>query len=118
MMLKLFIICILLSYAIPADAQKTIGTEAPSNPKKIIIKYGTASFYHEKFNGRQTANGEIYNSSELSAACNVLPLGTWVKITNLKNDKSVIVKINDRLHHKNPRLIDCSRLAARQLGFT
>ena len=100
-------------------AQPTsIGTEAPSSPKKIIIKYGIASFYAEKFNGRKTATGEIYNSKVLSAACNILPLRTWVKVTNLRNQKSVIVQINDRLHPKNPRIIDLSRTAARQLGYT
>ena len=96
----------------------TIGTEAPSSPKKIVIKYGIASYYAEKFNGRKTATGEIYSSAKLSAACNILPLGTWIKVTNIKNDKSVVVRVNDRLHPKNPRLIDLSRLAARQLGYT
>ena len=96
----------------------TIGTEAPSSPKKIVIKYGIASFYAEKFNGRKTANGEIYSSGKLSAACNVLPLGTWVKVTNIKNSKSVVLRINDRLHPKNPRLLDLSRMAARQLSYT
>ncbi len=85
--------------------------------KKIIIKYGTASYYAKKFDERRTANGGIYRSSEYSAACNVLPLNTWVKITNLKNERSVIVKIIDRLHARNKRLIDLSRIAARELGY-
>ena len=115
--LTLFILLYSLSPGLTAQ-QTTIGTEAPSSPKKIIIKYGVASFYAEKFNGRQTATGEIYSSAKLSAACNVLPLGTWIKVTNIKNSKSVVVRVNDRLHPKNPRLIDLSRMAARQLGYT
>lgn len=94
-----------------------IKTKAPSSPKEIIIKYGIASFYAHKFNGRKTANGNIYSSVKFTAACNVLPLGTWVKVTNIKNDKSVIVYINDRLHPKNKRLIDLSKAAAHQIGF-
>lgn len=94
-----------------------IPTRAPSSPKEIVIKYGIASFYAAKFNGRKTANGNTFNSLKFTAACNVLPLGTWVKVTNLKNERSVIVYINDRLHPKNKRLIDLSKTAAEKLGF-
>ena len=86
--------------------------------KKPVIKYGIASFYAKKFNGRQTANGEIYSSSKYTAACNVLPLGTWIKVTNLRNDKTVIVKINDRMNSKNKRLVDLSAIAAHDLAFS
>lgn len=94
-----------------------IKSGAPSSPKQIVIKYGIASFYAQKFNGRKTANGDIYNSQKYTAACNVLPLNIWAKVTNIKNDKSVIVYINDRLHHKNNRLIDLSKVAAQKLGY-
>ena len=94
-----------------------IKSPPPSSPKEIVIKYGLASFYHDKFNGRQTANGNTFNTLKYTAACNVLPLGIWVKVTNVKNDKSVIVYINDRLHPKNKRLIDLSRTAAKKLDF-
>lgn len=94
-----------------------IKSPAPSSPKEIVIKYGLASFYHNKFNGRQTANGNTFSSLKYTAACNVLPLGTWVKVTNVKNNKSVIVYINDRLHPKNKRLIDLSKTAAKKLDF-
>lgn len=82
------------------------------------IKFGTASFYADKFNGRRTANGEIYNSSKYTAACNTLPLNTWIKVTNLRNNKWVIVKINDRMHPKNKRLVDLSKIAAKKLGYS
>lgn len=94
-----------------------IKAKAPSSPKDIIIKYGIASFYAQKFNGRRTANGDIYNSLKYTAACNVLPLGIWVKVTNLKNNRSIIVYINDRLHPKNNRLVDLSKAAAEKLGY-
>lgn len=90
----------------------------PRKASKAKIQYGTASFYSNKFNGRPTATGELYDSKKFTAAHNGLPLGTWIKVTNLRNHKSVTVKINDRLHHKNPRLVDLSRAAAKKLGYT
>ena len=111
------ILIVLFSGGVAAQDSSIIKSKAPSSAKQIVIKYGTASFYHEKFNGRKTANGSIYDSKKLTAACNILPLGTWVKVTNLKNEKSVVVQINDRLHHKNMRLIDLTKTAAKQLDF-
>ena len=87
-----------------------------TNPAKI--QYGTASFYADKFEGRKTANGEIFSQKSLTAAHNSLPLGTWIRVTNLSNHKSVVVKVNDRLHHRNPRLVDLSKSAAKKLGYT
>lgn len=80
---------------------------------------GTASYYHNMFEGRKTANGEIFRQKKLTAANNFLPLGTWVRVTNTKNGKSVIVKINDRMNKRltHRRLIDMSREGARQLGY-
>ena len=79
--------------------------------------YGTASYYADKFNGRKTANGAIYSHAKMTAACNVLPLGTWIRVTNLRNKKSVVVQVNDRLHPKNKRIVDMSRSAATKLGY-
>lgn len=81
------------------------------------VQYGTASFYNNKFNGRKTANGEIFSQKKMTGAHNSLPLGTYVRVTNLRNKRSVVVKINDRLHSRNKRLIDLSKAAAQQLGF-
>jgi len=78
---------------------------------------GTASFYHDMFVGRRTANGEIYSQEKLTAAHKNLPLGTWVKVTNLSNDSTVIVRINDRMPQWNLRAIDLTEKAARQLNF-
>lgn len=90
--------------------------EVPAYRVKKVL-YGLASYYANKFEGRQTATGEIFRQGKISAACNILPLGTWIKVTNLKNGKSLKVKTNDRLHPKTRRLVDLSLLAARQLGY-
>jgi len=76
-----------------------------------------ASFYANKFNGRKTATGEIFSQGKLTCACNVLPLGTWIKVTNLRNGRSAIVKVNDRLHPKMKRIVDLTRAAAVKLGY-
>src|SRR5436190_14759291 len=81
------------------------------------ILYGTASFYANSFHGKKTANGEIFDQKKMTAACNVLPLGTWIRVTNLRNKKSVLVKTNDRLHTKMKRVVDLSRAAASKLGY-
>ncbi len=92
---------------------------AYSQAKKIppTLLYGTASFYANKFQGRKTANGETYSHSKFTAACNLVPLGTWIRVTNLSNKKSVLLKVNDRLHPKNKRVVDLSLTAARQLNY-
>ena len=100
------------------QAQKGVKDSTVSgNKKSKKILYGQASFYANKFNGRRTANGEIFSQEKLTAACNVLPLGTWIRVTNLKNGKVVVVRTNDRLHPNMRRLIDLSRTAAKQLGY-
>ena len=85
--------------------------------KKPKVLVGTASYYADKFNGRQTANGEIYDSKKMTAACNSLPLGTWIRVTNLSNNRSVVVKTNDRMHPRMKRVVDLSRAAAEKLGY-
>jgi rare lipoprotein A len=82
------------------------------------IQYGIASYYHNKFEGRKTANGEIFTQKGMTAASNTHPLNCWVRVTNSRNKKSVIVRITDRMHPKNTRLIDLSRTAAAKLGYT
>jgi len=82
------------------------------------VQYGVASFYHNKFEGRKTANGEIFSQKGMTAASNTHPLNCWVRVTNSRNKKSVILRITDRMHPKNPRLIDLSRAAAANLGYT
>lgn len=81
---------------------------------------GTASYYSAKFEGRKTATGDVFRQSKLTAASNHFKLNTLVMVTNLKNNKSVIVLINDRMHakmKKKGRVVDLSRTAAKQLDF-
>ncbi|NBO23315.1 hypothetical protein EBU94_08265 [bacterium] len=69
---------------------------------------GIASYYHNKFVGRKTASGEKFTQTKLTAACNFYELGTKLKVTNLENDSSIIVTINDRMGHKK-RIIDLTK---------
>ena len=79
--------------------------------KEKGVKTSTASYYHDKFNGRKTASGEIFDNKKLTAANKTLPFGTKVKITNLKNEKSVIVRVNDRGPFSRKRAFDLSKAA-------
>lgn len=84
-----------------------------------VIK-GIASFYSANLDGTKTATGEIFRNSKFTGASNNLKLNTWVKVTNLKNGKTVVVRINDRMHpnmKKKGRVIDLSRAAAKKLDF-
>lgn len=78
---------------------------------------GKASFYADKFEGHPTASGEKYKHSKLTAAHKTLPFGTKVKVTNLKNDLTVEVTVNDRGPYIDGRIIDLSKSAAEKLGF-
>ena len=98
--------------AAPQDTAKS----SRASVKKVF--YGQASFYANKFNGRKTANGEIFDQKKMTCACNAVKLGTWLRITNVRNGKSVIVKANDRIHPKMRRVVDLTSGAARKIGIT
>lgn len=87
------------------------------NPVTKLAK-GIASFYHDKFEGRRTATGEIFDNDKFTAASNKLQLGSYVKVTNSANGRIVYVRINDRMAASNRRLIDLASVAAEQLDFT
>jgi rare lipoprotein A len=90
---------------------------APARPNAHAYEVGTASWYGEDFEGKPTASGEPYNMFELTAAHPSLPLGTLVKVTNLRNRKAVVVRINDRGPVVDGRIIDVSYSAAKVLNF-
>ncbi len=114
MKISLFI----LFLSLQGFAQDTNLVKAPIiDSIKPVSQIGIASFYAKKFNGRKTSSGEIFNNEKLTAAHKTLKLGTYVKVRNLKNDSTVIVKINDRLPKQSKRSIDLSRNAAIQLNF-
>lgn len=78
---------------------------------------GISSYYGKDFHGKLTANGEVYDMYGLTAAHKTLPLNTIVKVTNLSNDRSLILRINDRGPYVKGRILDCSYGAAKKLGF-
>lgn len=88
-----------------------------SNFTPLETEFGVASYYADKFHGRRTANGEIYNMYGISAAHINYPLGTIVKVTNLSNKLSVVLRINDRMPDIHNRLIDLSLGAAKKLDM-
>ncbi len=93
----------------------TIALKKPAKAKPYQV--GTASWYGSDFDGRLTASGEPYNMYDLTAAHPTLPLGSWVRVTNLHNGRAVVVKVNDRGPVIPGRIIDVSYGAARALQF-
>jgi rare lipoprotein A len=89
----------------------------PAVAQKVVPKTGIASYYAQKFHGRKTASGEIFDNTAMTAAHNTLPLGTYIKVTNIRNNRWVVVKVTDRLHAANRRIVDLTQAAARKLGF-
>lgn len=82
----------------------------------VHTETGKASFYADRFQNRKTASGERYQASENTAAHRTLPFGSQVRVTNVRNGKSVVVRINDRGPHVRGRIIDLSRSAFAQIG--
>ena len=91
---------------------------SPSNVATKMAQSGVASYYGPGFHGRRTANGETFNMHAMTAAHRTLPFGTQVKVTNLANGKSAIVRVNDRGPYAHGRIIDLSVAAAKQIGST
>lgn len=94
----------------------TLGVYSFSNNTKDAKKTSYASYYHDKFNGRKTANGEIFDNSKFTAANRTLPFGTKVRVTNLNNGKEVVVRINDRGPYHASRSLDMSKAAFDEIG--
>jgi rare lipoprotein A len=78
---------------------------------------GTANFYGDKFQGKKTASGAIFDKEGMTASHKKLPFGTKLKVTNVENGKSVVVTVNDRMAASNPAVIDVTHRAAEELGF-
>jgi rare lipoprotein A len=86
----------------------------PGDPARGQV--GKASWYGDAHHGKKTASGERYDKTQLTAAHRTLPLGTRVRVTNVENDRSVVVRINDRGPFVDGRIIDLSHAAAREIG--
>jgi rare lipoprotein A len=110
----LLVFCLLAACA-PAT-QKAV-TTSTAKAQTLESSEGRASWYGAEFAGRRTANGEIYDPSQLTAAHKTLPFGTFLRVTNPKSGQSVVVRINDRGPFKPGRILDLSRAAAEQIGM-
>ena len=86
-------------------------------PAEANTEVGVASWYGEDFHGNPTASGEIYDMNGFTAASRDLPLGTKLKVTNLRNHRSLVLRVNDRGPYIPGRFLDVSKAAAEQLGF-
>ena len=102
------------------------GSSSQVNNKKNVkynkvksgeVLRGVSSWYGPNFHGKLTANGEVYDMYGLTAAHKTLPLNTIARVTNLENNKSLILRINDRGPYIKGRILDCSYGAAKKLGF-
>ncbi len=92
-------------------------TYYPNPEPKGYTVVGTASWYGDAFHGRRTANGEIFDKGSITAAHPTLPLPSYVRVTNLKNSKSMIVRVNDRGPYHGGRVMDVSQRVAEALSF-
>ena len=101
----------------PPQVISTSGHTSKKATKPQPYQVGTASWYGDYFQGKETASGEPYDMRDFTAAHPSLPLGTFVKVTNLRNGRTVVVRINDRGPVVDGRIIDLSYNAARALGF-
>jgi rare lipoprotein A len=102
---------------LPKPAPKHTPRHAPQPAPRYHEQVGRASYYGKKFQGRRTASGERYDMHAFTAAHPRLPFGTVVTVTNLKNGRSVRVRINDRGPFTRGRVIDLSYAAAKKLGM-
>ncbi|OBX12140.1 rare lipoprotein A [Gallibacterium salpingitidis] len=102
------------TYTVKGVRYRTLTTKEAKN----YAKQGTATFYHPKFVGQKTSSGEVYNEKLFTAAHKTLPLNSYVLVTNLRNHKQVVVRINDRGPFHSNRIIDLSKAAAKELGMT
>lgn len=114
MNMKYFTILLFLtlySLRVSADTNDVLSDET------LKIQEGIASYYGKRFHLRKTANGEIFDMNQMTAAHKYLPFGTMLKVTNLKNGRQVWVRINDRLPQTSKRIIDLSKGAATELDM-
>ena len=108
------LVMLTMSFSMIAATKKTAVKKTSGTKKTVsskVYQTGTASFYGGKWHGKKTANGEIFNTYSLTAAHKTLPFNTRVRVTNLNNGKSVIVRINNRGPYIKGRIIDLSTAA-------
>lgn len=104
--------------ASPATQRATHSPSAKAHPTRHWYQVGIASWYGSHFQGRTTAAGESYDMNQLTCAHPTLPMGTWLRVTNLHNRKSTYVRVNDRGPVVDGRIVDLSYAAAHVIGLT
>lgn len=109
-----FLLAVIL--LLPADSSY-VDAESLHRKQDSIPLEGNASYYSNKFTGRKTSSGDIYSPKKYTCAHRSLPFGTLIKVTNPKNGKSVVVKVNDRGGFYKKRILDLSLAAAKDLGI-
>lgn len=82
------------------------------------VMTGIASWYSDSFNGKRTASGEIFSQKKFTCASNKFRIGSWLRVINIRNGKSVIVKVNDRMSPRMRRIVDLTSAAAKKIGLT
>lgn len=116
--MRALIFCLILAILAGCTLQPSApGRTAPPTPSRGAASEGIASYYGKQHHGQKTASGERFNQHALTAAHRTLPFDTRVRVTNLENGKSVVVRINDRGPYGRGRIIDLSHEAAEQLGM-
>ena len=110
----------MLGFSLALSATALSAKEARSHKQQASqakSMIGIASYYGGNFHGKRTASGEMFNKNAMTAAHRSLKFGTKVKVTNLRNGKTVLVKVNDRGPHVQGRIIDLSQAAAKKIGL-
>jgi rare lipoprotein A len=105
--------------SIPKEHDSTLSAQPERSPsdRPLLTLEGVASYYADDFHGKQTSNGETFDMNSLTAAHRTFPFGTKIRVTNLENAKTVVVRVNDRGPFKEGRMIDLSRGAAQALDL-
>lgn len=120
--MKCFLVVVLLVFAGVAARADGVSSDAAraltvSDDKPAFAQIGRATYYHKSLHGLRTANGERFNIQAMTAAHRRLKFNTYIRVTNLRNQRSVVVRINDRLPPRSRAIIDLTHKAARQLGI-
>src|SRR5216683_6246452 len=120
-MMKAGVAAVTLIFTLGASAANEPVVDAKANHQTMKprrwYEIGTASWYGRYFQGRKTAMGETYDMNGLTCAHRSLPLGSWIRVTNLKNRKSIFVRVNDRGPVPEDRIVDLSYGAAQAVGI-
>ncbi len=115
------LVSLLFNHCSPSARYASHQNNPPVAPKMDanvgMVFYGEASYYADKFHGRKTANGEVFDMYKISAAHKTLPFNTILQVINLDNQKSVIVRVNDRGPYKKGRVLDLSYRAAQEIDM-